>query len=709
MKYRYWRLQSLLLTAGFGLRGEDKLLATAGAEDPRIPATVIYGNAESRSALSIPHALTSYGSNLVRNEQMAASVPEALLQTPSILVQQTARGQGSPIIRGFTGFRNVALVDGIRLNNSTFRDGPNQYWSTIDSLAIGQLDVIRGNQSVLFGGDAIGGVANATLSPLQYGVGEGVQGNGAAFYRYGSAEDANLGRVSYGQSRNGKWGYSVGVSGKTFGDLRGGRDVGLQPYSGYDQWDADLKGEWFLTDKSRFTIAFQRTQQEDVKRTHRTIYGPHWEGVASGTDKLHSFDQLRELLYGRLSHETERGDQLSATVSWHRQDEFQWVQKSNASYHANAVDVGTLGLKVQGISDSPVGQWTYGADSYTDHVGSSQKQYSSNGVFLSEEIQGPVADDSVYDLTGACLQDEVTLPGRVHWFFGGRYGYANANAGSVRDPISKKRVSLDQDWSRLMGSTQWLWHPDSAEKWSLFTGVSQGFRAPNLSDLTRFDTARSGELETAALGLRPEEFLSFELGAKVRQNRWSASVTGYRTEIKNLIVRTPTGNVVGGLLEVTKRNAAGGWVQGLEGDGDVVLGGDTKLFGSLAIQDGEADSYPTSSAVSVRGSMTRLAPLTGLVGLRWEPATTGFFTEFFVQMAARQDRLSADDLRDTQRIPPGGTPGWVTANLRLGYDWNQRLRIVGALENLTDEDYRIHGSGFNQPGRNAKASLEWRF
>jgi hemoglobin/transferrin/lactoferrin receptor protein len=37
------------------------------------------------------------------------------------------------------------------------------------------------------------------------------------------------------------------------------------------------------------------------------------------------------------------------------------------------------------------------------------------------------------------------------------------------------------------------------------------------------------------------------------------------------------------------------------------------------------------------------------------------------------------------------------------------VRAVAALENVFDEDYRIHGSGYNQPGRNFKFSLEVRY
>lgn len=664
-----------------------------------------------RKLMELPYTVDRVPRLRLLGEQMAATVPEALLETPGAMIQQTAHGQGSPYLRGFTGFRTLLLVDGIRLNNSTFRDGPNQYWSTIDVLALDRLEIVKGPASVLYGSDAIGGTVNALMRQPRRVFGNEPQWGGAIYYRFGSAERAHLGRSEFGGALADRWGFNFGLSGKTLGDVEGGSEVGRQPRTGYDQWDVDGKAEYYLAPRAKLTVAYQRTAQDDVDRTHRTLDGLTWNGLSRGTDLIHEFDQRRELAYARIEAGSERGDTLAATLSWHRQDEFQYVVRGNSTSQENEVDVDTLGVAVQGTSPSRAGLWTYGVEYYRDFVDSAQRNYSAAGALSSVGVQGPVADDSGYDLVGAYVQDELPLGERWRLTLGGRHTYAAADAGRVRDPATGNLSSFRQSWHHAVGNVRLLWNPEEKKEWALFGGVSQGFRAPNFSDLSRFDIARSGELETAAFDLEPEKFHTLESGLKVSKKNWDASASYYFTWVEDLIVRTPTGNRVGGALEVTKRNASEGWVQGVEMAGRLRLGEGVSLFGSVAWQEGEADSFPTVSSTPVRAAMSRIHPWMGLAGLRWESPEPRLpiFVETFSLFAAEQDRLSPDDLRDTQRIPPGGTPGYATLNFRAGYDWKGKVKVIAALENALDLDYRIHGSGYNQPGRNVRLSFEYRF
>jgi hemoglobin/transferrin/lactoferrin receptor protein len=77
------------------------------------------------------------------------------------MLQKTSYGQGSPFLRGFTGFRTLLMVDGVRLNNAVFREGPNQYWNTVDPWSVDRYEVVLGPASVLYGSDAVGGAVNA--------------------------------------------------------------------------------------------------------------------------------------------------------------------------------------------------------------------------------------------------------------------------------------------------------------------------------------------------------------------------------------------------------------------------------------------------------------------------------------------------------------------------------------------------------------------
>jgi hemoglobin/transferrin/lactoferrin receptor protein len=121
--------------------------------------------------------------------------------------------------------------------------------------------------------------------------------------------------------------------------------------------------------------------------------------------------------------------------------------------------------------------------------------------------------------------------------------------------------------------------------------------------------------------------------------------------------------------------------------------------------DGEADAYPTASQQAVREPIDVLQPPNWRLGARWRWPGPRLEVEALVEHANAQDKLSSRDKADTQRIPPGGTPAWTVLNLRSRWSITDRSTLSLAVENLTDADYRVHGSGVNEPGRNLVASL----
>jgi len=665
----------------------------------RMDEVIVTATRSEHTGFDTPYATDIVEALRIR-ERSYRTTPEALRDIPGIMVQKTSHGQGAPFIRGFTGFRTVFLIDGVRLNNSVFRDGPNQYWNTVDPLSLARLEIVKGPSSVLYGSDAIGGtVAAFTKNPSISGDGFNI--GGRTQYRFSSAERSHVGRAEISFSHNDTIGALIGLSLKGFGDVVAGSPTNRQPNTGYDEYDFDAKAEVWISDTARIVMAHQTVRQNDVPRTHRTIFSKPFAGTTVGTDLRRDLDQSRDLTYVQLRADGMDGaiDALRLNLSWQRQKETRHRIKGSGSRDVQGFDLGALGMWGQFTSETAVGRLTYGAEWYRDFVDS----FSSKNT-----IQGPVADDAIYDLLGVYLQDEIELGERTAVVLGGRFNYARADADSVQDPQTGNRISIRDAWSSFVGSAR-VTHSLIPEHLNLFGGVSQGFRAPNLSDLTRLDSARTNEIETPSPGLNPERFLSTEIGLKTRGDWWAAQASYFHTGISDLIIRTPTGAVIGAENEVTKRNSGNGFVQGVEFGASVRPHPQWTVFGHIAWLGAAVDSFPTSTAAAVREPISRLMPLNGQIGLRFDHPSERFWVEGMLTLADRADRLSSRDRADTSRIPPGGTPGYEVFSIRSGWRVRDNVTVSLALENLTDADYRIHGSGQNEPGRSVVVGVELSF
>ncbi|MGY8732093.1 MAG: TonB-dependent receptor plug domain-containing protein, partial [Pirellulales bacterium] len=210
-------------------------------------------------------------------ERSPADMYQAIEREAGVLVQRSQRGAAAPFIRGLTGQQVVILVDGIRMNNATFRSGPNQYFNTIDPGMVDHIEVIRGPQTVLYGSDAMGGVINVVTR--QTGMGSTPGGPVKTWTnRYSSADNAFYTRMNY-QHHNGKTGIFLGSGYTNVNNLDRGGDLGRQPATAYSQYSGDVRIDRIIADNQTLTFSLQHFIQEDMFRsdrfpTRRTIFDP---------------------------------------------------------------------------------------------------------------------------------------------------------------------------------------------------------------------------------------------------------------------------------------------------------------------------------------------------------------------------------------------------------------------------------------------------
>ncbi len=682
-------------------------LPAAQLAPSRLDQIVVTATRIAETAGDLPYATSAFDTATL-TELAPRTLPELLREETSVMIQKTALGQGSPFIRGFTGFRTVLLVDGLRLNNATFREGPNQYWNTVDSWSIAALEVVKGPTSVQYGSDAVGGTVQVhTVRPRFDGDKPVAFAHAAS--RYASAEGSQVGRLEAGAGLGPHSAFVVGATTKHYGDLRAGGAGGRQPHTGYDELKFDAKFEHRFSPQTRLTLAHQTAEQDDIWRTHATVYAVPWRGTRPGSNLSRFLDQGRRLSYAQLDATQLNGPlrELHAGLAHQRQTEDEFRQRANLRVERGGFTVNTLGAYLHGQGVTRLGRWVVGGDWYRDCVDSYLREYDAAGTLVTTRVQGPVADGATYDLAGLFAENRLRLAPRLDATVGVRLNHTRVAAGRVATPGTGQAFALTSRTSSFAGNFRLLYAVDAAARWRLFAGVAQGVRAPNLSDLTRFDIAEAGQIETPVNQLDPERFVTFEVGARAVAGKLSTELVLYRTAIQNLIVRTPTGAFVAGLAEVTKRNSGRGHIHGIEVESQAALTPLFSLRARFSWMEGRLRSYPTAAPVLVTEPVSRLMPATFVGTARWGDARR--WVAATATLAAKADKLAAQDRVDVERIPPGGTPGYAIGGLRAGWQATSRLLLTAAIENLTDTAYRIHGSGLNEPGRNLVFTARFTF
>ncbi|MEE2876698.1 MAG: TonB-dependent receptor [Candidatus Neomarinimicrobiota bacterium] len=685
---------------------------TLSEEDLSIPAlileydvvdledVVVTASRAERDVVDVPESVSLVSSREIRERNSKTSA-EALREEPGVFVQKTNHGGGSAIIRGLSSNQILLLVDGIRLNNSVYRLGNHQYLTTVDNQMIERMEVVRGPTSVLYGSDALGGTINLITRKPRRGDGNNTF-DLRSFLRYATVDQEKTvrGEVSSGNDR---FVLSSAFSLKQFGDLRRGKqgnDEGIsghklvQSPTGFDAFNLDAKLLAKLGDEQNVTVAHQSSSQLDVPRYDKYHY--------SGYKRWDYHPQKRALSYAVYENTGISGlfDMLKANVSFHTQQEGRESQKTESSSIQKELDnVSTQGFGVSGVKDLGHHRLVTGGELYRDRVSSERHFLNPKSGEKDHDPRGRYPDDASYRSVGLYLQDEMRVTDRLLMKMGFRYSsysteFDLTTADGIVSPFSQTFASGTSAVGTVFKLSRFIF---------LNLNVAQAFRAPNLSDMAKLGQSKGDVYEVPNNDLKPEQLLNTDLGLKISSPTLRLNATVYRSAITDILTSddatyTGTDAVVidGEVFKVkTKRNLGKAVIQGVE------FSVDYSPVGALIFR---------ANLTSTRGQNTTLdepvggiPPLFGLTGIRWSLGR--IFLDGFARFAARQERLSSDDL-DDPRIPDNGTPGWFTLNARGGITLGRNFILQISLENLLDRNYREHGSGMNGPGRNFILSLQ---
>jgi outer membrane receptor protein involved in Fe transport len=623
---------------------------------------------------STPRSTTVIGRTTL-DERAARTAPEALQDQSGGWVQKTNHGGGSPFLRGLVGNQVLVLIDGIRLNNATFRLGPNQYMNTIDAFSLERIEVVRGSGSVAYGSDALGGVVNLVTAKPALSPSRVVAGGAVSTRLAGRGMEASA-RVDAFVSGP-RAAVRGGVTYRAFGDLVAGGLLGVEAPSAYDEADADASLLWAPTQATRVSAVFQNVHQFDV---------PRYDQVAQRGYAVYAFDpQIRRLGYVDVEQRVgTRGiDAVRLTASWHRSEEGRVRRRQGSSIETREEDVvSTLGVSgsVRGRA-APWLSWSGGLEAYDDVVRSWRRD-TNLATGASIPLRG-LYPDGATRFSFAAFAMGVLSAGRTSVELGARYSRDEVRADDpVFGPTSISPDNVVTSAAIGYAAAPWL---------SVFGSASQAFRAPNIDDLSTLGVFDFG-IEVPPVSLAPERSLAFEGGVKVLASRVSASASVYRLNLQDLIDReriTVQGaETLEGQDIYRRANIGQAYVRGVEANVE------WKVNTGLSISGFVATTYGRQAAADI--PLRRIPPANGQIAARFE-WPKGVWVETNLRAARIQDRLAPGDLAD-HRIPPGGTPGWVVANLMAGVPLG-RLVVTGGVANLFDASYRVHGSGIDGAGR----------
>ncbi len=662
-----------------------------------IPEVTVSATRSEKEPFNTPNAVSVLNVKQIERSNVEHA-SNLLRDVVGVIAQETTVGQGSPMLRSLTGYQTVIQVDWVRLNNSTFRSGPNQYTATIAPENIDRAEVLLGSSSMLYGSGAMGGVVSFFTKPIPLNPAQDKwEIHPRVLARYTTATQERLGRLEITGSQ-GQFGFNVGGGIRYYGDLNAGSGYDLhyknrkyeivnEMQSGvklyeYDEVSAlskdDIPEKWLIDHEgplgwNAFDVDAKIAYQIDERRNINVAYQmwrqpqtPRYDKIAPQEFAEFYFEpQNRDLVYVNYVAKPESTsiDLYRFTGSFHRQKEGRNEVRRDATSRRQRFDtVNSIGISAQAVSSVlPSQRLVGGGEFYMDMLQSQTVRTDlGTGDETVDDSVGRFIDGSQIWDASLYLQDEITLHQRVELILGGRATLYQTNADlSIRDEAFEEFNELDSSLTGsaglVVGITDFL---------NVVGSIGTAFRAPSLNDTTAVEVTNEG-VTAPSPDLEAETSWTVEGGLKVNHEYFRGALTLFHSKVNGLVTRRPVQEAYDGeqipklhqdLIDEYKDidvlvfdNVDEAQFQGIELAGVVPIVPSLSVYGNAALMRGEVlliNGVEPDPEKPWEARTRREPPLNGVIGIQWEPANTLYWTTLFVRGAAEQRRLNRSDIRD---------------------------------------------------------------
>ncbi|MEZ8020621.1 TonB-dependent receptor domain-containing protein [Vibrio splendidus] len=557
------------------------------------------------------------------------SLPEALRNLPGVQVNSVGFGQYSSVyVRGNSSRHLLVLINGVRIGSSTAGEAN---FSNIPLTGVERIEFIRGARAALYGSDAISGVINIVTD---YQQGENVKevrgGMGShGYYEAGVNVAGGLSESTWGKVSVSIDGDSGAVSARSSTDTTPFED----DKDGYDK--ASVVAELGHQINESLQVSLQGFYHQGKSEYDKTAWDSNFVNVehpnAESESTLYNIAGKAKYIQGDyLSELTIALNADKGLDSNDMEDDSRFESERNIATWLHSYQISEQFSLGGGL------EW------------SKEKVSTTEGTYIKES-----RDNEAVFVTANYIVDALSTEASVRTDDNDSYGRSNTwQLGAGYALTSSLQISAN---------------------------VGTGFKAPTFNDLYYPDAGNPN--------LKPEESFGYELGVSGYHETFEWQVTGYKSEIDQLIAWAP----------VDPNNTAGDWIpsnvnkakmDGIESSVTFYLDNVSNTFGY---------DYVDARDASTKKQLIRRSKHVGRWNLGYELSKWKFDATALYRGKSYED---ADNTKELE--------AYTLVDFAAAYTFSEKLTVRGRIHNAFDEEYTTQET-YNTMGRSYYLNATYQF